>query len=267
MKPFQVEKPIIGVIHLPPLPGSPRFSGSLDSIVERAVKEAKTYEECGVDGVIVENFWDAPFNIRVKNVETITSMTIIVKSVVDEVSIPVGASMLRNSGVEALAVAYACKAKFIRVNALCQVIVAPEGILYPIAREVMELKFKLKCDVKVYADINVKHGKPLVERDIVEVAKECFTRCMADAIIVTGTVTGGEVNLQDLKRLKDSKVNGPIIVGSGVKAENIHKFWNLADGFIVGTYFRVNGDLSKGLDKGKISRLMSVVKSLRSGGN
>ena len=263
LEPFNVEKPVIGVIHLPPLPGSPRFSGDLSEIVERAVREARILEDCGVNGVIVENFWDVPFKVRVRDAETIASMTVIVKNIVDEVNIPVGVSLLRNSGVEALAIAYACNAKFIRVNALCQVIVAPEGILYPIARELIELKYKLKSNVRIYADVNVKHGKPLVERDIVDVAKECIERGMAEAIILTGSRTGKVVELNDILKLRKAKLGKPIVVGSGINLNNIAKYWSIADGFIVGTYFRVNGDLSKPIDRERVNKLMREVERLR----
>jgi len=135
--------------------------------------------------------------------------------------------------------------------------------LYPIARELIELKYKLKSNVRIYADVNVKHGKPLVERDIVDVAKECIERGMAEAIILTGSRTGKVVELNDILKLRKAKLGKPIVVGSGINLNNIAKYWSIADGFIVGTYFRVNGDLSKPIDRERVNKLMREVERLR----
>ncbi|MDK2384128.1 MAG: BtpA/SgcQ family protein, partial [Candidatus Korarchaeota archaeon] len=172
------EKPIIGVVHLLPLPGSPRYGGSLGVIVRRAMDDAEAYVEGGLRWIIVENYGDAPYNVRVREPETIASLTAIARELVESFSgVTWGINMLRNSAPEALAVAYAVGAEFIRVNALVETVVAPEGILYPVARERAEAKALLGAwNIGVLADIHVKHGAPLAPRGIEETARDAVGR-------------------------------------------------------------------------------------------
>ena len=184
---FRDDRPtLIGVVHLPPLPGSIRY-GSLDisTIVDFAVRNARVLDEAGFDAVILENFNDYPFRARVREPETIASMAVIAREVVKAVNIPVGISLLRNSGPEATAIAIVVGASFIRSNAYCETVVTAEGILEPVAREVMEVMTRLNSKITVLADIFVKHGSPLHRMTIEDVARDCVERGLADALIVT----------------------------------------------------------------------------------
>jgi len=258
-----VEKPIIGVVHLKPLPGTPLYKGDLGEILERALKDAEALYAGGVDGIIVENYGDKPFTIRVKNPLTLTAFTIVAYEVRRKFNdIYLGVNILRNSGVEAFAVAYNIGADFIRVNNLCQVLVSSEGVIYPIARELIGLRERLRAQIKVLADINVKHAYSLDKRAIEEIAKDCTERCLADALIVTGPRTGAEVDVEELFRVKKAVLK-PVIVGSGVNIENIDRFWKIADGFIIGSFFKKDGKTENPVDYGRVLRFMNYIKSLR----
>ncbi len=261
---------IIGVVHLPPLPGSPRWRGeAIEELVERAVRDAKSLVEGGVDGVIVENYGDAPFEKRVSRPETIAAYAIILRRVVKEVGgvVPVGASLLRNSGPEAVAVAAVAGAEFIRVNALCEPRVAPEGILEPVAREVAEKARSLAWRGAVLADVDVKHSLPLGEGyDPGIAAREALGRCGADAVVVSGSRTGEAPEPGYVAVIRSAVPSAPLILGSGVTPENIRLYWRLVNGFIIGTYFKEGGVTRNPVDPARVKRLVSLARSLEARG-
>ncbi len=260
-------KTVIGVVHLPPLPGSPKYDGKFNEIISRAIRDSKTYVNGGVKHILIENFGDMPFKVRVREPDTLVAMSIIVREVIREVGdeVYVGVNLLRNSGPEAMVIAALTGAKFIRVNALCQVIDAPEGLLEPVAREIAEAIFRLRInfdDVKILADINVKHGKPLTNRDLIEVINDCIERGGAYAIVLTGKATGIPPDIDLVKMARKS--GAKIFIGSGINPENIRDYWNFADGFIVGTYFKVGGRVFEHVDLNRVKKFMRVLESLPS---
>ncbi len=263
LRKFFENKPIIAVVHLPPLPGSPNYEGSFDSILERALSDAKKYVEEGVDALIIENFGDKPFSIRVKEPETIAAISIVAYVFKKEFKVPIGINILRNSGVEALAIAHVVKANFIRVNSLCQLLSAPEGLIVPVARELAMKRRNLKAEnVWVFADVNVKHAVPIGHVNLELIVKDCEERGFADAIIITGSRTGEEARVEEILRAKRA-TSKPVIVGSGITIENIEKYWNHADGFIIGTYFKKNGITENPVSVERVRKFMNYVRRLR----
>ncbi|ASJ17153.1 hypothetical protein A3L04_08760 [Thermococcus chitonophagus] len=229
-------KPLIGVVHLRPLPGSPRFSGDLEDAIENAVRDARTYEEAGFDAIIVENFGDYPFAKEVGK-ETVAAFTVVAKEVRREVSIPVGINVLRNDCIAAYGIAYSVKAEFIRVNVLTGVAFTDQGIIEGCARDLALVK-RLLPGVKVFADVHVKHAVHFSRLE--DAVLDTVERGGADAVIVSGSRTGSEVSLNDLKTVKKvSRV--PVIVGSGVNPQNLPLLAKFADGFIVGTWVKEGG--------------------------
>lgn len=257
--PFHVKPFIIGMVHVGPLPGTPLYRGDLSEIIENAIKDSKTLEEGGVDGIIIENFNDRVYRTNRADPAVISSMTLIVNEVKKEVSIPIGVNVLRDCVLDSIAIAYVTKSSFIRVNALVETVDTPEGILRPSAYRLNMYRSLLKAwNIAILADIHVKHGKPLTKRDIDVVAKEAIERGLADAVIVTGRITGEAIDLNDLIKVKRA-VNAPVIIGSGLNPNNVKELLRHADGAIVGTYFKVNGRVSIE----KVKRFMNVVKELR----
>ncbi len=257
-------KPVIGVVHLPPLPGSPLFKGwetNINEIIDRAISDAMALIEGGVDAIIVENFNDKPFRPRVREPETIAAMTAIVREVKKRTGAIVGVNMLRNSGPEALAVAYASGATFIRVNALVYPIYTPSGVVEPVAREIMLLKTHLNSDIQILSDVHVKHAVSIPGLSIAEEAVEAVERGLADALIVTGTRTGEPVQPKDIVLAR--KAGKPVLVGSGVTPDNIKLYWKIADGFIVGSYFKEGGKPENPVVLARVRELMEKVNFLR----
>ncbi len=240
---------LICVIHLPPLPGSAKYSGDLEKIIDFAVECARRAEGGGADGVIVENFNDNPF-LKKPDITTIIAMSVIVREVVRSVSIHVGVNILRNACREAVYVASICGASFIRCNAYCQPIVCPEGIIEPEAAHVWRAMRDVGKRVEVLADINVKHSTPLYAPSIDDLVRDCVERCLADFIVVTGSRTGQAPDPGEVCHI--SKIASvPVLVGSGVNPSNI-SLYKCARGIIVGTYVKDERGM---IDQGRVERI------------
>ena len=149
-----------------PLPGSPRWEGSMVQILTRAEEEARALHQGGADGVIVENFGDAPFRIGRVDSETVAGMTLAVERVRQTTDLPVGVNMLRNDAGSALAVAAVAGAAFIRVNVHYGVMAADEGLVQGEAFQTLRQRRALGVDVKILADVMVKHAVPLGDLDL-----------------------------------------------------------------------------------------------------
>jgi len=265
---FKVDKAIIGMVHLLPLPGAPAYEGwPIDTIVERAVGEARVYEENGVDGVIVENMWDLPYYSGAPRIppEEVAAHAVAAREVVKSVRVPVGITVIHNGGRVALGIAKAAGARFVRVCLYTGAAVWDTGELdHGVAAELLRLRRYLYAeDIKLFADVVKKHSVTFPGIDLAT-----HTRWsdfyLADAVIVTGRITGEPPLPEDVKLVKEVVGDTPVIVGSGLTPENAEKLLKYADGAIVGTYFKVNGVTQNPVDPERVRRLMSVVRRLRS---
>ena len=246
---FGEGKSLIGVIHLPPLPGSPRWSGNLSSVLEQAEREAATLAEGGANAIIVENFGDAPFRIGRVEPETVAAMTRAVDLVCRITPLPVGVNMLRSDALSALAVAVAGGARFIRVNIHYGTMAADEGLVTGEAFESLRRRRLLDADhISIFADVLVKHAVPLGDPDLGLTARETAYRGLADALIVTGPVTGQPAVADDVETVRRAVPDRPLLVGSGVDASNAGKFLAHADGAIVGTSLKKDGIITNPID-------------------
>ena len=261
---FGSGKTFIGVIHLPPLPGSPRWGGDLSAVLEQAKREAATLTEGGADAIIVENLSDAPFRIGRVEPETVAAMTRAVNLVCGASPLPVGVNMLRNDALSALAVAAAGGAQFIRVNIHYGTMAADEGLVTGEAFETLRRRRLLNADhVAIFADVLVKHAVPLGEPDLAMIARETAYRGLADALIVTGPVTGQPAVGADVAIVRDAVPDRPLLVGSGVEAGNAAQFLAHADGAIVGTSLKRHGVITNPIE---MERVKATAKAFAEAG-
>jgi membrane complex biogenesis BtpA family protein len=258
---FSQKKPIIGVIHLPALPGSPRYS-KMDDISNFAISDARSLEEGGCDGLIIENYWDQPF-LEKMGVAAIASMTKIAYEIKQNTSLPLGISALRNDPFSGLAIAYAIGGKFIRVNVLIGAAVIGSGIVHGRAGELLRFRSNLQSDVKIFADIDVKHATSLVKVPIEREARETAYRGKADGLIVTSHETGSPPQLETVKRVKIAVPDVPIIIGSGINSENAVELLKVADGAIVGSSLKEN--IADPIDAELVRTLIEEIITLRRG--
>ncbi|MDK2795522.1 MAG: uncharacterized protein PWQ58_721 [Archaeoglobaceae archaeon] len=246
-----MEKTVICVIHLKPLPGAP-MHGDFDEVLESALRDARAIEEGGADALIVENYGDMPF-LKSVNKETVASMAVIAWEIRKTTSLGLGINVLRNDAISALAIAKAVKADFIRVNQLVFPSCAPEGFLYPKAGELMRYRKSIGCRAMVFADLNVKHAVHFASLEEYFLNAE---RSLADAFIITGRVTGEEIDLEDLK-LARRYLMAPLLAGSGVNPENASKIAEFCDGVIVGSYIKRCGKI----EAERVRKIVRAVKS------
>jgi len=253
---------LIGMIHLPPLPGSPGYTGlSLDDYLSYALGEADKLYRAGFDGLIIENYMDYPYRIRVVDETILSILASIVESIKKEYSgLLVGLNILRNSGVEAAKIICRYGGDFIRVNAYLEPVYAPEGYLEPIARDIWDVLVELDCRVKLYVDVNVKHSKPILDYETA-LYNTC-SRGRVDGVIVTGWATGYETPPADVLVAKMICGDKEVWVGSGVTPDNIGLYIGLADAVIVGTSIKEEGITEKPIDYKRARLLVERVRVL-----
>ena len=260
---FGTSKAFIGVVHLLPLPGSPRWGGSMRAVIDRAKEEAHILEQGGVNGIIVENFGDVPFRTGRLDPETVAGMAVTMGRVEEMVNVPVGINMLRNDAISALGVATVIGAKFIRVNVHYGVMAAEEGLIEGEAYQTMRHRKDLGADVKILADVLVKHAVPLGSVDLGQMARETSQRGLADGLIVSGAATGLETASSDVSIVRQSVPDSPVLVGSGITEENARRVMELSDGAIIGTSLKEGGDVNNKVDPERVRRMAEIFDSLR----
>ena len=260
---FNNGKALIGVIHLPPLPGAPRWDGDLSAVLAQAEREAAILTEGGANGIIVENFGDAPFQVERVAPETVAAMTRAVDLVRRTSPLPVGVNMLRTDARSALAVAVAADAQFIRVNVHYGTMVADEGLVTGQASETLRHRRLMDAGhVAILADVLVKHAVPIGEPDLGLMARETAYRGLADGLIVTGPVTGQQADTNDVLTVRNAVPDRPLLVGSGVDAANAAQFLAQADGAIVGTSLKVGGVITNPIDLERVKATAAAFRAL-----
>jgi membrane complex biogenesis BtpA family protein len=246
---------VLGMVHLRPLPGSPLFGGSMREVVDRALDDAREIAAGGADGLVVENFGDRPFRKGRVDAETVSAMTAVLNEMGREIALPFGVNVLRNDPMSALAIASVTGALFIRVNVLVGAMLTDQGIIEGNADEVM----RRRGSVAVFADHLVKHAAPLAPFEPIQLARDLRLRAMADAIIVSGKETGAAADLKSLEELRQA-VDAPLLVGSGLSSGNAADYARFADGAIVGTSIKKNGDVDAPVERDRVAAVVERFK-------
>lgn len=203
--------------------------------VERSGADAKALANAGFDAIVVENFGDAPFYKDEVTKITIAAMTACVLAAREEAPrIPIGVNVLRNDARAALAIAAATGASFVRVNVLSGARVTDQGVIEGRAAEVMRERAAIAKNVRVFADVDVKHSAPLAARAIEDEVAEVAERALADAVLVTGRATGSAADEDDLERVRRA-TKLPVLVASGATEKSVRALLSKCDGVIVGT--------------------------------
>lgn len=264
---FPQPKPIIGMIHVGALPGTPANDRSVAELTAQAVREAALYRDGGVDGIGIENMHDVPYLRGQVGPEIVAAMAIIGQAVKAESWLPVGIQILAGANLEALAVAHAAQLDFIRVEGYVFAHVADEGLIQSSAAALLRYRKLIGAErVQVWADVKKKHSSHAITADIsLGLTAETVEFMRGDAVIVSGSVTGDPPQLADVAEAK-AHCHLPVVLGSGVDADNIAQFFPAADGFIIGSHFKLNGQWFNTVDVERVARMMEIVGRLRKGG-
>ena len=258
---FSNPKPIIGVIHVAALPGAPANTLPVSEIIAQAIREAAVYRDCGVDGVIIENMHDTPYLRGSVGPEIVAAMAVIGHAVKTESRLPTGIQILAGANIEAMAVAHAANLDFIRAEAYAFAHVADEGLIQSSAAELLRYRKMIGADrVQVWADVKKKHSSHAITADVsLGATAEAVEFMRADAVIVTVSVTGEAPKIADALEAK-AHCRLPVLLGSGVDADNIADFFQAADGFIIGSYFKTDGHWANAVEAERIRGLMKLVE-------
>jgi hypothetical protein len=261
MKLFRAARPVVGVVHLLPLPGSPRARG-MEDVLRRALRDARALAGGGADGIIVENYGDLPFAPGPVDPHVPAVLAVVAREVRRAAGLPVGINVLRNDARSALGAAVAAGASFIRVNVHVGAARSGEGRLVGRAHETLRYRRALGSSAAIFADVFVKHARPVGRADVRLAARETAYRGLADVLLVTGPETGGEADVERVRAVRRAVPDRPVYVASGVTLENAEAFRE-ADGFIVGTAFKEGRRTEAPVDP---RRVRALIKALRAGG-
>jgi uncharacterized protein len=252
-------KLLFGVVHLQPLPGAPRFQGDVESIIAAAVHDARAYERGGAHGLFLENFGDVPFTAGRVEPETVAALAAAGRTVRAAVRLPIGFNVLRNDARSALALCAVCGGDFIRVNVHTGAMLTDQGLIEGRAYETLRARRQLCPGVLVFADIHVKHAVPLGPWSIGDSARDALRRGLADVLIVSGTGTGQAAALADLKAVRAMAPAAKVLLGSGITTENVGQYLPLADGFIVGTSLKEDGQIANPVSSRRVAALAKLL--------
>ena len=254
---------VIGMIHLRALPGSPRWAGSMNAVIEAALDDARALAEGGADALLVENHGDMPFAPVRVDAATVAAMAVAVQAVRAAVPLPVGVNVLKSDALSALAVASATGAVFIRVNVHVGAVVADQGLLQSTSYESLRYRRLLGLDIKILADVQAKHAVPLAPVPIEMETRDAVGRGLADGLVVTGVATGEPTAMGDLKKVRGAAPGMPLLVGSGATADNAAELLSVADGLIVGTSVKRDGVLANPVEAARVRRLVDAARGAR----
>jgi len=261
---FGVEKPVLGMVHFLPLPGSPLYdrAGGIGKIRDHAYRDAEALVRAGFDGLMFSNEGDRPYLSQVEK-HTVAYMTELISSISLEFKKPFGVSVLADPEA-AIAVGSATGATFVRIF-LSWVFASDWGIVNPNAGALQRYKASIDSSIRILANVS-GHTAPLGNRTIYDIARGAIKFGLADAISLAGSTAGSEVPEEEIEEaLRAASNEVPVVIGTGVSIHNIEKLFPKGDAFIVGTSLKYNGDTFASIDPIRASIFMNKVLSLRKG--
>ena len=261
MKVLNLEKPIIAMIHVDALPGTPKYSGDVKSIIAKAKSEAVLYKNAGIDVLMIENMHDVPYLNRSAGPEITAIMSILLYEVKNISGLPAGIQILAGANKQALGAALAAGGDFIRAEGFVYAHVADEGFFNSDAGEILRYRKQIGADhISIFTDIKKKHSSHSItdDTDITDTAKaaEFF---LSDGVIITGSATGKEPSLEEIRRVKEC-INVPVLAGSGITLENVKDYIQYCDSLIIGSYFKTGGKWQNPVE---IKRVKEFVKRIK----
>lgn len=253
-------RPIVGMVHLAPLPGAPGYAGDFGAVLARAAAAARALAEGGVTALLVENFGDRPFHPGRVPASTVAHLTAAAAAVRDAAGLPLGINVLRNDGEAALGIAQAVGAAFVRINILTGARVTDQGVIEGRAHAVLRLRRTLGAEaIRIFADVDVKHSAPLAPRPLAEEVADTLSRGGADGLIVSGSGTGAPVDPDVLETVQAVAGDAPVWVGSGVTPATAGDLLRRANGLIVGTALKEDGRVDRPVDPERVRALITAV--------
>ena len=233
----------------------------MERVVAAAVADARALVDGGMDAVLIENYGDAPFTPGRVEPATVAALAVVAREV--RAAVPaaaLGINVLKNDARAALAIACAVGARFIRVNVHAGAVLADQGVVQSDAYGTLRDRRLLAADVKIFADVGGKHAVPLAPVDLDQHARDLVHRGLADGLVVSGQATGAATALGDVKRVRGAVPGVPLLVGSGATPDTAAELLSIADGLIVGTALKRDGDVNAPVDPERVRRLVAAAR-------
>lgn len=241
------EKITIGMVHLLPLPGSLKYQGDFQAIIDQAIEDAMKLEKAGFDALVVENVNDAPYDEDQLSVQKVSALAIVCDHVRRAVKLPMGIDACGGT-LDGFAIASLTGIDFIRVPYFVDVRIGAYGIVKPNGAKAVMLRKKNGMEnIRIFADLQVKHTYPLNSEIPIEESASWAESVGADALIVTGVATGAETPIDVITRVK-AVTKLPVIVGSGMNMTNAKKQFEICDGAIIGSALKKDKNLMNCVD-------------------
>ncbi|MDP3832126.1 MAG: BtpA/SgcQ family protein [Ignavibacteriaceae bacterium] len=261
MNNFKLNKSIIGMIHVDALPGTPKYPGSVKSIIDKAISEASIYVKNGIETVMIENMHDVPYLNRNVGPEITSLMSIILYEVKKSFKIHCGIQILAGANKEALAAAHSAGADFIRAEGFVFAHVADEGIINSDAGELLRYRKQIGAEnILIFTDIKKKHSSHSITSDInITDTAKAAKFFLSDGVIITGSSTGTETSLEEIISVKQN-VDIPLIAGSGITRENVKTYFEYCDALIIGSYFKKEGKWQNSIDSVRVKNFIKAIK-------
>jgi len=264
---FGAPRALVGMLHVDPLPGTPSApakpaDAALDAAIERALFEARVYADAGFGALMIENMHDRPYARRAVGPEIVAAMTAIGRAVRAAVKLPLGVQVLAGANREALAVAFACGASFIRAEGFVFAHVADEGLMEADAAELLRYRRAIGADaIAVFADVKKKHSSHALTADV-DVTDTALAAefALADGVVLTGNATGRPADAEEVTHVSGA-VRIPVLVGSGLTPDNLREY-AAADAFIVGSSVKRGGRWSNPLDVARVAAMAEAFAQL-----
>lgn len=262
---FNTEKPILGMVHLPALPGTPLYddSGGMKKIVESTFHDLEGLVQGGVDAVIFCNENDRPYQLEM-GPEVVAAMTKVISEATRDIKIPFGVDFLWDP-VAAIAVAHATGARFVR-EVFTGTYAGDMGLWSGDPGRALRFRRNIGAsDVRLLFNIVPEFSASLGDRPISVVASTTVFSSLADAVCVSGQTAGTEVSPAWLKEAKEGLPNTPVFANTGVRANNVERMLEHADGAVVGSTFKKDGITWNPVDPQRVTEFMTIVRGIRSG--
>lgn len=255
------KKLIIGMIHIPALPGTPKNKLSSKEIIEKCLREAKIFQKHGFKVLMIENMHDIPYTKKIR--PEITAIMTLIGAEIKKLGLYCGIQILAAGNKEALAAAKAADLDFIRAEGFVYAHVADEGYIESCAGELLRYRKSINAEkIQIFTDIKKKHSSHAITNDVsISETAHAAEFFLSDGVIVTGESTGKEADLEEVKQVKKA-TRLPVLIGSGITAENLKNYFQHADLFIVGSYIKKDGFWKNELDETRIQKLMEEFRML-----
>lgn len=256
-------KVVIGMVHFPALPGHVLYDDQkgIEWIISRVHEDLKALQDGGIDAVLFCNENDRPYTLKADLV-SVAVMARTIGQLLDEIRVPFGVDVLWDPKA-ALALAKATNAKFVR-GVLTGAFVSDMGLWNTKVGELFRYRKLIDAlGIKIFFNISAEFASSLDKRPIEEVAKSVVFSSLADAVLISGPMTGVPPEPETLARVKEAVKETPVLVNTGVNHNNVTQLLKVADGAIVGTSLKKDGITWNPVDINRVRSLMELVNKIR----